>query len=90
MIEVMIAAGASESAALAMIGTDAAWMLSRGAVDSCLASVILPGMTEEVTAQACTPALALLAAWSSAALCLLDLMPAEPATPLRPEGAGLH
>ncbi|MCB2047556.1 MAG: hypothetical protein KDE32_04935 [Novosphingobium sp.] len=90
MIEVMIAAGAGESAALAMIGKDVAWMLSKGAVDSCMASVILPGMTEEVTMQASTPALALLAAWASAALCLLDLAPAESVTPLRPEGARLH
>lgn len=90
MIEVMIAAGAYESAALAVIGAEATWILSKGGDGRCLASVVLPGMSEEVTSQGATPSLALLGAWASAAL----VCPARPAAdavlPARPAGTLLH
>ena len=61
-IEAMLACGAQESAALALLPKGASYLLSRGADDVCLASVVLPLTAEEVTAEGATPALALLAA----------------------------
>jgi hypothetical protein len=92
MFEVMIAAGAFESAALLLLGEDAAWMLSRGARGRCLASLLLPGMSEEVTCEAASPALALLGAWACAALARAQSgeVPAEAALPSRPAGVLLN
>jgi len=67
-IDVMLRAGAYESAALAVIGEGAGYMLSRGPSGSALASVILPGSEDEATAEASTPALALIAAHVAAIL----------------------
>jgi hypothetical protein len=47
--ETLLSAGAGESAALRLIGEDAGYMLSRGPGGMCLASVILPGRTEEAS-----------------------------------------
>lgn len=66
--EAMLASGSFESAALALLGADASFMLSRGGNGVCLASIALPGCTAEVTAEGTTPALALLAAQVSAIL----------------------
>ena len=92
MFEVMIAAGAFESAALLLLGEDAAWMLSRGARGRCLASLLLPGMSEEVTCEAASPALALLGAWACEALARAQSgeVPAEAALPSRPAGVLLN
>ena len=60
--EAMLACGALESAAMALLPKGASYLLSRGEDDTCLASVILPLSTEEVTAEGANPALALLAA----------------------------
>jgi hypothetical protein len=90
MVEVMIAAGAFESAALAVIGDNATWMVSKGGDGRCLASLILPGMSEEVTSEGATPALALLGAWASAALVSKGSPVAEPSPPARPTGSLLH
>ena len=62
MIEAMLASGAQESAALALLPKGASYLLSRGEDDTCLASVVLPQTGEEVTAEGATPALAVLAA----------------------------
>lgn len=90
MVEVMIAAGAFESAALAVIGDQATWMLSKGGEGRCLASLILPGMSEEVTSEGATPALALLGAWASAALVSKGKPAPETSRPVRPTGTSLH
>lgn len=91
LIEVMIAANAFESAALALVRTDATWMLSKGGDGRCLASMVLRGMTEEVTCDGATPALALLGAWAIATVVVFG-QPQQPeaAIPLRPDGALLH
>ncbi len=61
-LEAMLACGAQESAALALLPQGASYLLSRGEGDMCLASVVLPLSGEEVTAEGANPALALLAA----------------------------
>ena len=61
-VEAMLACGAEVSAALALLPKGASFLLSRGEDDTCLASVILPLSTEEVTAEGASPSLALLAA----------------------------
>ncbi len=90
MIEVMIAAGAYESGALAVIGTDATWIVSKGGEGRCLASIVLPGMSEDVSAEGASPALALLAAWAKAALVSTGKPAADQALPARPAGTLLH
>ena len=69
--EAMLACEALESAALGLLPRGSSYLLSRGADDFCLASVVLPHTTEEVTAEGATPPLALLAA-----LCAALVMPA--------------
>jgi len=64
-LEAMLALGAHESAVLALVGDDTAFMLSRGANGNCLASAVLPDGSEEMVAEASTLALALLAAFLS-------------------------
>lgn len=66
--EAMMAAGAEESAALALLPQGASFLLSRGDDGLCLASVMLATTGEEVTAQGNSPALALLAALSASLL----------------------
>ncbi|MBM3595354.1 MAG: hypothetical protein FJX31_06120 [Alphaproteobacteria bacterium] len=56
MVEAMIAACAFESAVLAVIGDNASWMPSKGGDGRCLASLILLGMSEELTSEGATPA----------------------------------
>lgn len=63
-IETMLAAGAGESAALALVPRQAGYMLSRGPNGVHLASIFMPGARrEEYTAEGDTAALALLAAF---------------------------
>ena len=61
-IEAMLAAGAFESAALALLPQGTGYMLSRGANGEHLASVFLAGTDSEMTAHGATAALALIAA----------------------------
>jgi len=63
--EAMLSLEAHESAVLAIMGGESAFMLSRGPNGNCLASVVLPDGSEEMVAQASTVALALLAAYLS-------------------------
>ena len=90
LVEVMIAACAFESAALAVIGAQSAWMVSKGSENGCLASILLPGMAEEVTREGKTAALALIGAWATAALVKPVAASSGQARPLRPEGSSLH
>lgn len=62
VVKALLAAGAPESAALALFGGGAGYMLSRGGDGQHLASVVLPGRGEEVTAGGDTLALALIGA----------------------------
>lgn len=74
----MLALGAYESAVFFLIGSDTAFMLSRGANGNCLASAVLPDGSEEVTAEGSTLALALLAAFLSSLLVDDEPAPGEP------------
>lgn len=66
-METMLAAGASESAALALVPPQAGYLLSRGPNGVHLASIFTPDTThKEYTAEGDTAALALLAALVSA------------------------
>ena len=67
-IAAMLEAGAAESAVMALLAPEVGYMLSRGGNGVCLASVVLPDGTEEVTAEGSTLALALLAGLVSAVL----------------------
>lgn len=60
--EAMIRIGAFESAAISLLGPESGYLLSRGPNGLHLASVFLPGRDVEVTAEAPTAALALVAA----------------------------
>ena len=65
-VAALITAGAWESAALAMVPTLGAYMLSRGGTPAHVASVLLPGFDEEVTMRGDSAALALTAAIAAA------------------------
>jgi hypothetical protein len=80
-VETLLAAGAHESAVMMLIGADTAFMLSRGANGTCLASAVLPDGSEEVVAEGSTLALALLAAYLSSLIADGD--------PVRGEAAAL-
>ncbi|MBB4860099.1 hypothetical protein HNO88_003437 [Novosphingobium chloroacetimidivorans] len=73
-IEAMLACGACESAALAILDKRG-FLVSRAVTGTCLASVQL-GDGEDMTAEAATPALALLAAHIAALLA--DALAARP------------
>ncbi len=79
-LEAMLALGAHESAVIALIGSDAAFMFSRGANGNCLASAVLPDGSEEVVAEASTLALALLAAYLSSLLADGEQAAGDPAS----------
>lgn len=76
-VEAMLAASAYASASLTLLGGKTAFMLSRGLDGSSLATVVLPGQGEEMTAEGETPALALLAALASALLAVAERSPNE-------------
>lgn len=61
-LDQLVAADAVPSAALAMLGPECGYLLSRGASGQHLASVILPGADEETSASGDTMALALIGA----------------------------
>lgn len=67
-LEAMVASGGATSAVIVLLGRDARFMLSRGAHESCMATVIQPGGADEAVGQARTLALALLSAHLSAVL----------------------
>lgn len=62
-VEVMLACGAVESAALSLLSPGAVFMLSRGQDNSCLATVIAGEGSAEVISEGATLALALLSAY---------------------------
>jgi hypothetical protein len=64
--EALLAAGAHDSAALALVPETGSYIVSRGSEGGSIASVMLPGMAEEVTSQAESSALALISALAAA------------------------
>lgn len=71
-VHAMLDCGAGMSAVLELMGRDTRFMLSRGAHDSCLASVVNGDGSEEALAEAPTLALALLGAHVSAVLARIE------------------
>ena len=69
--EALLSVGAYETAAIALLGTGIGYLVSRGPEGSCLASVVLPGMSEDMCVEASTEALALLSALLAANVHLL-------------------
>ncbi|MFT4053068.1 MAG: hypothetical protein QM681_01080 [Novosphingobium sp.] len=67
-IDAMLECGAGMSAVLEIIGPDMPFMLSRGSHDTCLATVVPPGGSEEAIAEGSTLALAMLAGHVAAVL----------------------
>lgn len=65
-LDILLMAGAGESAALAMLPANAAYIVSRGGNGVNLASVLLDGDDQEMAAEAATAGLALLAAFAGA------------------------
>jgi hypothetical protein len=76
----LLEAGAYESAAVALVGSDACYMVSRGVDGSSLASVLLPGMDTEVSAKGASFELALIGAYLGAvfSMCSGTAGPLEP------------
>jgi hypothetical protein len=71
--EALLAAGAHDSAAFALVPEAASYIISRAGEGGCIASVMLPGMEEEMTSEGESPALALVSALAAAlASCGLD------------------
>lgn len=67
-LEAMLCCEAYESAALLVLGAHHRFLLSRGGMGGALASVALSAAEEDVTVEADTPALAILAALAAALL----------------------
>ncbi|CDO35555.1 MULTISPECIES: hypothetical protein [Novosphingobium] len=89
-IEAMLASGAAESAVLAILGPDIAFMLSRGGSGSCLATVVMDDESEEMISEGATVALALLAAHVSLLLARLEFDGQDLETIEVPPAARLH
>lgn len=64
--EALLAAGAHDSAAVALMPETGSYIVSRAGEGGCMASVMLPGMEEEVTSEADSSALALMSALAAA------------------------
>ncbi|MCT2398186.1 hypothetical protein [Novosphingobium mangrovi (ex Huang et al. 2023)] len=71
-VESMLACGAAESAVLEIVGHNAAFMLSRGQSDCCLATVIVGDEGQEVMSEGATLALALLGAYAGGLLAAFE------------------
>ncbi|VWX53123.1 conserved hypothetical protein [Novosphingobium sp. 9U] len=86
-VQAMLACEAYESAAMAVLG-QRGFLVSRGSTGTCLASVQLDD-GDDITAEAATPALALLAAHIAALLA--EAVAAKPDAPLQSDAsARLH
>ena len=66
--EALLACAGHDSAAMALLGRDTGFILSRGGNGVCLATIATGGGSEDVTAEGATTALALLAAQVAAIL----------------------
>ncbi|MDE1915781.1 MAG: hypothetical protein KGJ57_05660 [Sphingomonadales bacterium] len=94
--EALLAAGAHDSAAMALVPEGGSYMVSRACEGGSMATVMLPGMDEEVTIQAHSPALALISALAAALASRASAWPAMGTNDVtgemwaRPEGVMLH
>lgn len=82
-LDALLTAEAHESAALALLGSEWGYMLSRGPAGACLATIMAPGGGEDTTVQGATPALALMAALA-ATLVAEGEQKVEPVEPINP------
>ncbi|WP_068089687.1 hypothetical protein [Novosphingobium rosa] len=82
--DTLLSAGAHDTAALALIPESGSFLLSRNGDGTCLASVLLPGLEEEMTSEGTTPALALVSALAAA---LASLAPEVEAPMIRCEAS---
>jgi hypothetical protein len=64
-LDALLDVGAFDTAAAALMPESASYILSRSTDGECLASVLLPGMDEEMTSQAQSPAMAMISALSA-------------------------
>lgn len=89
-VEMMLSCGAAESAVLTILDPGMAFMLSRGASGSCLATVVLEDGSEEIISEGATVALALLAAYVSLLLARFEQVQAETVRIMIPRSARIH
>jgi len=89
-IETMLSCGAAESAVLAILDPDLAFMLSRGVGGYCLATVVVEDGSEEIMSEGATVSLALLAAYVSLLLARLERVRAEAIRITVPRSARVH
>jgi hypothetical protein len=89
-VHAMLDCGAGMSAVLAIMGPNTRFMLSRGAQDACLASVVNGDGSDEALAEGPTLALALLAAHVSAVLARIEKGPQPGETPVAAASMRLH
>lgn len=88
MVEALLASGAGLCAVLTIIGPDTPFMISRGASQTCIATVLVND--DEMVSEGTTVALALLAAHVSACLVGLERWVAAADLPSQPLCARLH
>ncbi|PNU04198.1 hypothetical protein [Novosphingobium guangzhouense] len=90
-VDAMLDCGAAMSAVLEIMGPDIPFMLSRGSHDTCLATVVPPGGSEEAIAEGTTLALAMLAGHVAAVLARGEHAVAHVADPqIGPASIRLH
>lgn len=89
-LEMMLSCGAAESAVLTILDPGMAFMLSRGAGGSCLATVVVEDGSEEIISEGATVALALLAAYVSLLLARFEQAQAETVRIMIPRSTRLH
>lgn len=89
-LEAMIACEAYESAAALILGAERPYLVSRGSNGVCLASALIVNGCEEATAEAATPALAMLAAHVAALLAEETRLPLAMRHARPPVTARLH
>ncbi len=89
-IEAMLGCNASESAVLALIGPDDTFMLSRGMNGTCLATLVMADGSEEMICEAATLSLALLAAYVSKLLTVMERRNQEKSQARLPLGVRIH
>jgi len=83
----LLACGAWESAALALVNPQCAFMLSRAGSGAALATMTVPGQGTESTVEASTPALALLSAQLAGLIELIEDNGCGARTPAAPRHA---
>lgn len=73
LVDAMLSCGAAESAVIAMMDRETAFMLSRGQNNACLATVIVGENADEMISEGATLGLALLSAYVASVLSGLEM-----------------